>query len=212
MSEERLTITAEPRTVTGKQVKQLRRAGVIPAVIYGQKEPVNIQLERGALRRVLKQTSTSHLLDIQVDGQTRIVLARDIQQHATRGDLVHVDFYEVNMQATLEAEAELVLAGETDSTIAGLGTVVLLLHAVDIECLPGDLVAEIEVDVTTIKTPDDVIHVSDLAIPNGVTILTDPETVVAHFEYTQTAEAEAAEAGVSVEDVQVIEKGKAEEE
>jgi large subunit ribosomal protein L25 len=211
---EKLSIVAEPRTVVGKQVKQLRQAGFIPAVVYGQREPVTVQLENKALRRVLRRASTTQLIDLEMQGGTRTVLAREIQQHATRGDLIHVDFFEVNMAQAITSEAELVLTGEAGETLEGLGTVVLLVHSVSIECLPGDLVSEIEVDVSAIMTADDVIHVGDLKAPKGVTILDDPEMTVAHFEYTQTAEAaEEKEADMSsVESVEVVEKGKREEE
>lgn len=211
---EKLTIAAEPRQVVGKQVKQLRRAGIIPAVIYGQREPLAIQLENKSLRRVLRQASTTHLIDIEVQGSARTVLAREIQQHPTRGDLIHVDFMEVNMAETITSEAELVLVGVIDESLKNLGTVVLLVQSVEIECLPGDLVSEIEVDMAGIAGADDVIYLSDLRLPKGVKVLDDPETAVAHFEYTQTAEAAEEEeaAMTSVESVAVVEKGKREEE
>ncbi len=211
---EKLTIAAEPRSVVGKQVKQLRQAGIIPAVIYGQREPVTIQLDNKTLRRVLRQASTTQLIDIELQGGARTVLAREIQQHPTRGDLIHVDFFEVNMAESITSEAELVLVGEMESALDGLGTIVLLTHSVEIECLPGDLVSEIEVDMAGIAGPDDVIYISDLRLPKGVKVLDDPETAVAHFEYNQTAEqAEAEESAMtSVESVGVVEKGKREDE
>lgn len=211
---EKLTIAAEPRTVVGKQVKQLRRAGMIPAIIYGQREPVAIQLENKSLRRVLRHASTTHLIDLELQSGICTVLAREIQQHPTRGDLIHVDFMEVNMAETITSEAELVLVGEVDESLKSLGTVVMLVQSVEIECLPGDLVSEIEVQAAGIASVDDVIYISDLQLPKGVTILADPETVVAHFEYNLTAEqAEAEEAAMtSVESVEVVEKGKREED
>jgi large subunit ribosomal protein L25 len=205
-------IAAEPRTIIGKQVKGLRREGLVPAVIYGQREPVNIQLERNLLRRVLKQASTTHLLDVDLNGNTYTVLAREIQQHPTRGDVLHVDFFEVDMKVTIEAEVELSLVGKLPSAIDSLGSAVLLIHAIDIECLPANLISELEIDISAITTPDDVISVSDLVAPPGVTILNDPEEVVAHFEYVQSAASVAAEeASYSVEKVQVAEKGKRED-
>lgn len=214
MSDERLVVAAEPRTITGKKVKQLRRDGIVPAIIYGKNEPDSIQIDRKQLRRVLRKTSTSQLIDIEMNGKKRTVLAREIQQHLTRGDILHVDFFEVDMQSTITAEASLVLIGEPGSNTEGLGSVVLSIQSVEIECLPGDLISEIEVDRAGIESPDDVIYVADLPSFEGVTILTDPELTVARFQYTQTEEeAEAAEEDfTSVEDVEVIDKGKEEEE
>jgi len=206
MSDERLLVAAEPRTIVGKKVKQLRREGFVPAIIYGKEAPDTIQLKRKQLRRVLKVTSTSQLLDIEMNGKKRTVLAREIQQHLTRGDILHVDFFEVDMESTITAEASLILVGEPGKATEGMGSVVLAATTVEIECLPGDLISEIEVDATQIETPDDVVYVSDLPSFEGVTILADPEMAVARFQYTQTEEeAEAEEEDfTSVEDVEVI--------
>lgn len=193
MSDERLVITAEPRTIVGKKVKQLRRTGMIPAVIYGQEESVNIQLENLSLRRVLRQAGSTNLVDISLGKSKRTVLVREIQSHVTRGDLVHVDFIEVDMKVIITAEAHLVAVGESKPATQGLGVATLALRSVEIESLPDALVSEIEVDFTQIKTPDDVIYVGDLVAPEGVTILTDPETTVARFEYEKMVEEEEDE-------------------
>jgi large subunit ribosomal protein L25 len=215
MSEERLSITAEPRSVVGKKVKQLRREGIIPAVIYGQKEPVTIQLENLALRRVLRQAGSTNLVDIALGKKKRTVLVREIQSHVTRGDVLHVDFIEVDMKATITAEAELVAVGQSAPAAEGLGVATLALRSVEIESLPEAVVSEIEVDLTKIETPDDVIYVSDLDAPEGVTILTDPETTVARFEFEKIAEEEEEEEELFVpaaDAVEVVGKGKEEEE
>ena len=169
---ERIVIEAEPREITGKQVGQLRRNGWIPGVIYGRKDPVAVQMEQKALRRALRTVGTTHLADVNVGGQLRTVLVREIQQHATRGDLVHIDFMEVDMKSKLRASAELVTVGMAAPEAEGLGAATLMLREVDIECLPDDLVAEIEVDLSTIKTADDTIYVKDITAPKGVEILT----------------------------------------
>ena len=210
---ERIVIEAEPREVTGKQVSQLRREGWIPGVIYGRKDPVAVQMEQKALRRALRTVGTTHLADVKVGGQLRTVLVREIQQHATRGDLVHIDFMEVDMKSKLRASAELVTVGTATPEAEGLGVATLMLREVDIECFPDDLVAEIEVDLSAIKTADDTIHVKDITAPKGVEILTDPDQVVARFEFTATEEEEAGEEGEGgAEAVEVISKGKKEEE
>ncbi|MBP8002352.1 MAG: 50S ribosomal protein L25 [Chloroflexi bacterium] len=210
---ERLTIAAAPRHVIGKQVSQLRRTGYIPAVIYGQNNPEPIQLENLALRRVLRHASTTHLIDLDLDGQIRTVLAREIQTHITRGDLVHVDFYEVNMKETITADAELILVGKSLPASKGDGHDVLLLHEVEIECLPGNLVSEIHVDASFIRDVDTVIYVKDLVAPTSVTILADPETPVARFEYESLAPDVDADVSIPAADaVEVIRKAKEDDE
>lgn len=217
MSDDRLAIDAEPRAVVGKKVKQLRREGMIPAVIYGINDPVTIQLENISLRRVLRRAGTTNLIDISVAGKKRTVLAREIQQHLTRGDLIHVDFQEVDLKVKITAEASLVLVGRSPMMEDGQGSDVLSLTSVEIEALPDDLIAEIEVDVSQMASADEPIYVSDLSVPKGVTILTDPETAVARFEYArleeeeeEVEELEGFEA--TADSVEIIEKGKTEEE
>jgi large subunit ribosomal protein L25 len=210
---DRIVIEAEPREVVGKQVSQLLRDGWIPGVIYGRKAPQSVQMEQKALRRALRIVGTTHLVDISLGGKPTTVLVREIQQHATRGDIVHVDFLEVDMKVKLKAVAELVATGEAQPEAEGLGTVTLILREVDIECLPEDLVATIDVDLSAIKTPDDVIYVRDLTIPKGVEVLTDPDTVVTNFEYVAAEEeVEGVEEAPEAEEVEVISKGKKEEE
>jgi large subunit ribosomal protein L25 len=215
MSEERYTLVAEPRTIVGKQVKQLRRNGWVPAVIYStQHEPMNIQLETRPLFKTLRKASTTHLIDVDVAGQKHTVLAREIQQHATRGDLVHVDFLEVDMKVKITSEAELVGIGEAAPETDGLGSVTWAIRSVEIECLPDDLVSHIDVDLTKIQTPEDVITVADLVAPKGVAILAEADAIVASFAYERTAgDADEMDAYAPMADsVEVIGKGKKEDE
>jgi large subunit ribosomal protein L25 len=214
---EHIKIAAEPRQVTGKKVKQLRREGLIPAVIYGRNEPVNIQLDNLVLRRVLRDAGGSHLIDIDMNGGSlRTVLAREIQAHPTRGDLIHVDFVEVDLKVKLTADASLVLVGESAPQTDGLGSTMLMVQTIQIECLPDNLVSEIEVDASKIATPEDVIYVSELTVPEGVEILTDPETMIAKFEYRRAEAVEEEEGeellfGETADEVEVIGRGKEDE-
>ncbi len=212
---EQFSIDAQPRTVVGKQVKQLRRNGLIPAVIYGQELVTNIQLDNIEIRRVLRKAGSNDLINLNVDGSLRTALVRDVQKHPVRGDLLHIDFYEVNMRETLTTEVELVMTGIAQPVKDGLGSVTQMLHTMEIECLPDALVSEIVFDAGIIQTPDDSIYVKDLSVPAGVTFLADPDLLVATFEYLQAADAEEGEehAFAPVADmVEVIKKGKIEEE
>lgn len=208
---ERIVIEAEPREIIGKQTNQLRREGWIPGVIYGRKTQQSVQMEQKALRRALRIVGTAHLADLSIDGKTHTVLVREIQQHATRGDIVHVDFMEVDMKVKLRSAAELMGTGVAVPESEGLGVATQLLHEVEIECLPDDLVSRIDFDLGLIKLPEDVIFVRDLIAPRNVEILSDPEQVVARFEFTATEEEEGL-LDASADTVEVITKGKKEEE
>jgi large subunit ribosomal protein L25 len=213
---ERIVIEAEPREVVGKGVGQLRRDGLVPGVVYGRSEPVSIQMDQRILRRALRVVGTTHLVTLSVDGQLRPVLVREIQQHLTRGDVLHVDFLEVDMTHTIRMEVELVAVGESAPEVDGLGVVTLPTRIIEIEALP-DALSELQIDVSAIKTPEDLLYVTDIVLPKGVTIVTDPEMVVARFEYAALPEEEETdeledEFGATAEDVEVIARGKQDED
>ena len=211
---ERATLAAESRMATGKKAKQLRREGLIPAVIYGQGQNLNIQVENLSLLRVLRDAGTTNLIDISVGEESHTVLAKEVQVHVTRGDLIHVDFYEVNMQEKLVVEAALVPVGIAVPVEEGLGTTAMVTISLEIECLPDNLISEIEVDLSKIETPDDVVLVGDLDVPEGVTILAESDLVVARFDYIQLEEEVEEEEeedllmAATADEVEVIAKGK----
>ena len=216
--DERLVIEAEPRDVSAEKAKHLRRDGMIPGVIYGQGDNVLLKVENLSLRRALREAGTTNLIDININDSTRTVVVKEIQSHVTRGDLIHVDFYEVDMMAKITVEAELTAVGIAAPVNEGLGTTALVLYSVEIECMPDDMISQIEVDMTLIENPDDMIYVRDLPIPDGVDVLTDPDAVVVRFEYTpiEEEEEEVEEEDLmfapAADEVEVISKGKQEDE
>lgn len=211
---DRVMIVAESRTVTGKKVKQLRRDGLIPGVIYGQSEPVVIQMDVKPLRRALRVAGTTQLVTVDVDGKEYTVLTREIQQHVTRRDVMHVDFLEVDMAATIRSEAELVVVGESAIAETGEGMISIAMYSLEIECLPDALISEIELDISRIENADDTIVVGDLDIPDGVAILHDPDTLVARFTYARADIEEEEEELDDLEagDVEVIGRDEDEED
>lgn len=210
-------LNAQSRNLAGKRAKKLRRDGIIPAVIYGQGNNLSIQVDNLPLRRVLREAGMTSLIEIDLEGDRRTVLAKAVQTHQTRGDLIHVDFYEVDMKTKLVVEASLVTRGIAAPVLEGIGSTSLTLYNVEIECLPDNLISEIEVDLSLIEMPEDMIYVRDLDVPSGVTILADDDTVVARFEYLVAEEEEEEEeedllfADVA-DEVEVIGRGKSEEE
>ncbi|MCA9979531.1 MAG: 50S ribosomal protein L25 [Anaerolineales bacterium] len=182
MSSEHTKLKGKLRNVTGKKVRALRREGQIPAVIYGKRDPVMIQLDFQSTSLILRDAAENNVLDLTVDGTLYKVLLRDTQKHVLRGDLMHIDFLEVDMNELIRTEAPIYLVGE--SSLTG-GSVGLLLHTVEIEATPDNLVSEIELDSALIVDEDTVIHVRDLTVPEGVTIVTDGDLAVAKFNALQ---------------------------
>lgn len=212
--DERLTLDAETRVVADVKAKNLRKAGLIPAVIYGQGDNTLLKVENLVLRRVLLEAGTTNLIDITVEKTTHTVVVKDVQSHVTRGDLIHVDFFEVDMKTKIIVQADLTTTGISAPVAEGLGTTSLVLYSVEIECMPDDMISSIEIDLSQIENAEDMIYVRDLPAASGVEVLTDPDAVVVRFEYTpieeeeeEVEEDELMFAPVA-DEVEVITKGK----
>ena len=208
MAQEEVIITAQKRTVKGKQVKALRRAGILPGVIYGRHlEAFPIQMAAHEASLKLGKLTSSSLVTIDVEGEKHTVIVRDRQRDPIYGRLIHVDFLAVSLTETLRTTVEVVLVGE--APVSKLADVVILhnLYELEIECLPKDLPAKIEVDLSSLRTVEDNITVADLKLGDKINVLTDPEEVIVSVSY---AEEEAAAETEAVEEPEVLEKGKKE--
>ena len=137
------------------------------------------------------------------------VLIHDVQVDPVKGFPVHVDFLAIDMNKPVEVTIPLEFIGLAKAEKDGLGTLVKVLHEVDIKALPKDLPHNIEVDVTSIATLEDVIHVKNIKLPNGVTLITEGEEVVA---LVAAAKEEKEEAPVDLSAIEVEKRGKKEEE
>lgn len=211
---EQLTLTAQPRTVTGKQVRQLRREGLIPAVVYGHRtEPTPLSLEERQLRQVLQQAGGNQLIRLQVGGEEapRMVLLREVQREPIKRRLLHVDLYEVVMTERIRAEIPVVFTGASPAVRSGQGILHHGLEAVEVECLPGDLIPHIEVSLDQLTEVDQEIRVGDLNLGEKIEILSDPDELIVRVipvEAEEVVEGVAPEAEAQVE---VIKREKPEE-
>jgi large subunit ribosomal protein L25 len=195
-------IKANHRQVVGKKVKVLRRDGILPAVVYGQKiESIPISLDMREASRILERISPSALVVVDVDGEQHYTLVRDKQRNPIRGSILHVDFQAVSLDETVRADLNIKIVGEAPAVETYLGIVVPSLEQLSIECLPKDLPDNIEVDISGLNEIGDSLLVRDLIAPNGVEILSDPEDVVV------VVIAQAAEEEVEEEEVEIVEEG-----
>jgi large subunit ribosomal protein L25 len=202
-----LKINAQPRTESGRNaVKKIKRAGFVPAVIYGAKDPSqNIQVAERDLSKLLGRASNeSVLVDVEIqDGaatRNRTALIQEVQHHPVSGAIQHLDLHAVAMDELLTAEVSVETLGEAIGVRQGGGVLELILRTLEIECLPGDLPESIKVDVSALEVGDS-IHVKTLSLPNGITVLNDGElTVVSVAAPTVVEEpAAGAEAGAQPE-------------
>lgn len=179
---EQVELAAEKRSVLGKQVSRLRRQGWVPGVMYGRGfDPVSLQFKERSLRQLLSHVGGSQLVGVKVEGakKPQMAIVRDVQRDPTKGTLIHVDFYRVEMTERLTTEVPLVMIGESPVAQRAEGILMHGLSVIEVECLPGDLVDGLEVDLSDLIEVDQGIYVRDLAIPSGIDILTDPDEMIA---------------------------------
>lgn len=195
-------IEAQARTVTGKQVSQLRNQGIVPAVVYGSKtQPVHIQIPYRPLEVTLMKAGGTNLIDIRVDGKTHTVITREVQRHVIRGSIMHVDFIAVDMNQTITTDVFIHFLGESPAVEASLGMLLTGASSVTIETLPADLIDRIEVDLSGLTNLGDAIHVRDLNLSDKITIKTDPDELIARVVQPASARAEEALEDISMETV-----------
>lgn len=181
---EAVVLQAQPREVIGKQVKQLRAVGQIPGVIYGPSQnPVHIMMDWPQLRAVLIRAGGTNLVDVKVQDQTYTTLIRVVDRHPVRRDVLHVDFYAVNLNETIISSIPIELIN-VESTQGRLrGQVVQEAPTIEVESLPSDIPSKVIVDVSVLKAIGDMIHVSDLPALEKVTYASDPHMVVVRSVY-----------------------------
>jgi len=218
----RVELAAKKRTVLGSKVKRLRREGWVPGVIYGRDfDSVSLKFDKYKLRDVLSQVGGSQLINIKVEGsdEPESALLRDVQRDVITGDLLHVDFYRVMMSETITTEIPLLTVGESPVAEQKEGILLHGIAEIEVECLPGDLVDALEVDLTELTEIGQAILVEDLAVPSGIDILTDPDEVIARLVPLEEVELERPAAEVEEElimteegeEVEVIGEAEAEE-
>ena len=185
------TLIAQKRTETGSNVaRRLRRDGQVPAVVYGLDAGTDsVTVPARELDHILHSASGYNtLITLSVNGGKTLALARQVHRHPVKGTVVHVDFVRVRADQTIEAEIPIQFLGEAEGVRNG-GLFEQSIFAVTVEALPGDIPNAFEHDISEM-TIGDAIHVRDLAVAAGVTVLTEGDDVVAHISLPRAAEEE----------------------
>ena len=179
---ERITIPAQPRSITGKKVAVLRRQGRLPANVYGKGlDSLAVELDAREFGRTLKTTSARSLFDLKIEGEAkpRPVVLRGISRRGGTGEPIHIDFYQVDTTRPIHATVSLHLTGESPAVRDLAGTLIQNLESVNIRCYPLSIPEVLEVDAGRLVSFDISLTVADLVPPEGVEILTDPAIVIA---------------------------------
>jgi large subunit ribosomal protein L25 len=209
-----IKLEAKRREVLGKQVRALRRQGMIPAVIYGAGlEPLPIELEAVEASKTLGRATSATLVEVVVGDETHTSLVREVQRDPVQRNILHVDLLKVAMDQLIRAEVPLDVIGEAPAVKTLGGILVPGIDQVEVEALPADLPDRIVVDISVLTKIDDSITVASISLKPGVRMLTDSDEVVARVIYQAEEILEApVEAVPATTEPEVIARAKKEEE
>jgi large subunit ribosomal protein L25 len=192
-----LILMAEPRTVLGKQVRALRRQGLIPGVVYGPalEGTVQVSVIRRDLEKFYLKHGQSALFTLNWEGGTQQVFIREVQIDPVKRNALHVDFFAPNLTKDLTAQVPVVLHN-LDTRADGV--LMQLLEQIDVRGLPSELPSQLDADISKLLSVGDVLHVSDIKMPGSVEAITPADAVVATLVASAAEEAaEAVEAPVA---------------
>lgn len=168
-----MKVVATTRNTQGSGAsRRLRRTGKVPGILYGgNAEPTAIEIEHNPLYHSLRvEAFHSSILDMEIDGRAERVLLRDVQWHAYRQQVMHIDFQRVAADQKIHVKVPLHFVNQDVSPAVKLSAAIVshVLTEIDVSCLPGNLPEFIEVDLSNL-TAGHPLHVSDVAFPDGVT-------------------------------------------
>lgn len=212
---ETITLEATPRAAGRHSNRELRDASRVPGVVYGKdQEALAVSMDRKLLGIALHKAG-GRPIEMTLPGQSTLhVLAREVQRHPTKHSILHIDFMAVSMTEKVRVDVPVVAQGAAPAITTNADLVLVRgLDAVEIECLPGDIPEHLVADLATLATVHDEILVKQLSLPSGVKVLTDGEQVLFAITASRAAAAEdVAEEAPSADEVEVVKKGKKEEE
>ena len=179
---DKIELKATNREILGKKVKHLRRRGITPVHVFGHGiESLALQCDTSELDRVLGQAGQTRLITLKLakEKKPRTVVVREYDRDWRRGELVHVDFYQVRMEEKIRLEIPVVLVGEAPALKAKTNMLEHELGTLTIECLPAKIPNSVEIDISALTELDQAIRVKDVTLDKDVTILNNPDLVVA---------------------------------
>lgn len=199
-------LATEPRTVFGKEVKKLRRVGIMPASIYGKNIPsVSFQVKTADFQALYKEVGETGLVDVEIEGKAKPSLIKNIHWDYRTRTPMHADFYQVNLKEKIKAMVPLTITDEAQAVTDQLGMMMTQLSEVEVEALPENLPDQLEVSVAHLAAVGDQVTVEALKTPSDVTILTEPTQIIVKIaelvapETEEEVEEAAAEEGAEGE-------------
>ena len=177
--------------------RKLRGEGLLPAVVYGGKSNVSLSVNPKELKKLIEKEGINSLIELAIEGDSepkRVVVIKDHQQHPIRDGWEHADFLEVNMKQEIKVDVPIILEGHSPGEKLG-GMVEHNLHTISVKCLPGEIPESFKVDMTKVEL-DQVVHISDLEVPENIEILDHLSEAVVSVHEVKVKEAATPEEAI----------------
>ncbi|MDI6591868.1 MAG: 50S ribosomal protein L25 [Patescibacteria group bacterium] len=210
-----LSLQAKIRKIKGKKVKNLRKKGILPGVLYGPKikEALSVEVDSKQFEKIYQEAGESSLISLEIKDKKIPVLIHEVTKDSLTEKPIHVDFYQPSLEEEVEATVPLIFEGEAPAVKDLGGTLLKNISEIEVKALPQKLPKEIKVRIESLKTFEDNILIKDLKLPEGIKILRNPEEIVASVSPPERVEEELAKPiEEKVEEVKEVEKKKEEKE
>jgi len=210
-----LSLSAKIRKEVGKKTRNLRKKGILPAVLYGPKiKNENLEVDLKEFEKVYEAAGESTLIFLEITGKKKyLVLIHDLKRDPLKDRPVHVDFYQPSLEEKIEVKVPIILEGKAEAVRNLGGTLIKNIAEVEVKALPQNLPKEIKINVAGLKTFEDAVLIKDLKLGEGVEILRNPEEIVAQVRPPEKVEEELEKPiEEKVEEVKKVEKEKKEAE
>jgi large subunit ribosomal protein L25 len=181
-------VAALSRDIVGKKVRRLRREGKVPAVMYGpETAAMSLTVDHRELRQTLLKAGGTQIINIEVDGKEAYpTLARAVQRDPIRGDILHIDFYKVDLNQPIRAEVPVTISKEPKIVTGGAGIITHLMSTLEVEALPNNIPTHLEVDLSGLNIGD-IFSAGSILLPDGVTSYADPDEPVFKIDYAASS-------------------------
>ncbi len=200
---QREKLSAEKRTVLGKQVKHLRREGILPANMFGKGiKSLSVQMPLKDFQEVYKKVHETGLVDLSVAGESHPILIQNVHIDPQTHIPLHADFFKVNLKEKVKATIPIVAIGEPKAVTDKIGVLLQPLSEVEVEALPADLPEHLEINIESLSQIGDSLTIADLKIPADVEIMAEPAEMIFRIDELVSEEAEelAAEEEAAAEE------------
>ena len=211
---QKIELKATRREITGRAVKHLRNEGILPAVVYGKgQESISLQVPMKEFEKTLKQAGESTLVYVQVDDGAAIpTIINDVTRDSLTDDIIHADFYKVNLSEKIKTNVPVVFIGEAPAVVELKGIFVRNVNEMEVEALPQDLPHEISVDISVLKNFGDQVLLKDINLGPKIKLIGDDNEIVATVQEPMSEEELKAQLEAPTTDISAVELEKKEKE